>query len=143
MLIKNKTLAKFAAVILAAGSLGLSPAFAQDAATTTVVEETITTVVADTASAPADAPAEPTVEQRLADLEAYVNNGARTPDVASKVAVPGPGHNAWQMTSTALVLFMTLPGLALFYGGLVRSKNVLSFLAMTLGIAGGSSVATA
>ena len=84
----------------------------------------------------AAAPAEPTIEQRLADLEAYVNNGARTPDVASKIAGPGPGHNAWQMTSTALVLFMTLPGLALFYGGLVRKKNVLSVLAQCLGIAG-------
>jgi len=84
----------------------------------------------------AAAPAEPTLEQRIADLEAYVNNGARTPDVASKIPGPGPGHNAWQMTSTALVLFMTLPGLALFYGGLVRKKNVLSVLAQCLGIAG-------
>jgi Amt family ammonium transporter len=40
------------------------------------------------------------------------------------------------MTSTALVLFMTLPGLALFYGGLVRRKNVLSVLAQCLGITG-------
>lgn len=84
----------------------------------------------------APAPAEPTLEQRVADIEAYMNNGARTPDVASKVAGPGPGHNAWQMVSTALVLFMTLPGLALFYGGLVRHKNVLSVLAQCLGIAG-------
>jgi Amt family ammonium transporter len=38
------------------------------------------------------------------------------------------GDAAWLMTSTALVLFMTLPGLALFYGGLVRTKNVLSVL---------------
>lgn len=38
------------------------------------------------------------------------------------------GNTAWMLTSTALVLFMTLPGLALFYGGLVRSKNVLSVL---------------
>jgi ammonium transporter, Amt family len=80
--------------------------------------------------------AEPTLEQRVADLEAYVNNGARTPDVASRVSGPGPGHNAWMMTSAALVLFMTLPGLALFYGGLVRRKNVLSVLAQCLGIAG-------
>jgi len=86
-------------------------------------------------SALAAEPAEPTLEQRVADLEAYMNNGARTPDVASKVAGPGPGHNAWQMVSTALVLFMTLPGLALFYGGLVRKKNVLSVLAQCLGIA--------
>ena len=38
------------------------------------------------------------------------------------------GNTAWILTSTALVLFMTLPGLALFYGGLVRSRNVLSVL---------------
>lgn len=38
------------------------------------------------------------------------------------------GDTAWVLTSTALVLFMTLPGLALFYGGLVRAKNVLSVL---------------
>jgi ammonium transporter, Amt family len=39
------------------------------------------------------------------------------------------GDNAWMMTSTVLVLLMTVPGLALFYGGLVRSKNMLSVLA--------------
>ncbi|MCK9588110.1 MAG: ammonium transporter [Terrimicrobiaceae bacterium] len=94
------------------------------------------TFAQDAVAPAATAPAEPTMEQRLADLEAYVNNAARTPDVASKIAGPGPGHNAWQMTSTVLVLFMTLPGLALFYGGLVRAKNVLSILAMCLGIAG-------
>lgn len=89
------------------------------------------------AAAEVAAPAEPSVEQRLADIEAYMNNGARVTEAgASKVAGPGPGHNAWQMTSTALVLFMTLPGLALFYGGLVRKKNVLSVLAQCLGIAG-------
>jgi Amt family ammonium transporter len=37
-----------------------------------------------------------------------------------------PGDNAWLLTSSALVLMMTGPGLALFYGGLVRTKNVLS-----------------
>ncbi len=79
---------------------------------------------------------EPTIEQRLADLEAYVNNTERTPDVASKIPGPGPGHNAWMMVATALVIFMTLPGLALFYGGLVRRKNVLSVLAQCMGIAG-------
>lgn len=44
-------------------------------------------------------------------------------------------NTAWIMTSTALVLFMTLPGLALFYGGLVRSKNVLSVLMQCFSIA--------
>src|SRR6185312_8569754 len=68
---------------------------------------------------------------RVADLEAYVTNGTPKALVSS-----GPGHNAWMMTSTALVLFMTLPGLALFYGGLVRRKNILSVMAQCLGCAG-------
>jgi Amt family ammonium transporter len=46
------------------------------------------------------------------------------------------GDVAWMMISAVLVLFMTLPGLALFYGGLVRSKNVLSIMAQCMGIAG-------
>lgn len=47
---------------------------------------------------------------------------------------------AWILTSTALVLFMTLPGLALFYGGLVRAKNVLSVLMQCFAIACGASL---
>jgi ammonium transporter, Amt family len=82
----------------------------------------------------------PSVEDRLADLEAYVNNGARgnvaNTNLDTKIGGPGPGHNGFQMTCAALVLFMTLPGLALFYGGLVRRRNVLSVLAQCLGIAG-------
>jgi ammonium transporter, Amt family len=89
-------------------------------------------------AAEATPPAERSIQERLDDLEAYVNNGSRnaSTNAASKIAGPGPGHNAWMMTSSALVLFMTLPGLALFYGGLVRRKNVLSVLAQCLGIAG-------
>jgi Amt family ammonium transporter len=45
------------------------------------------------------------------------------------------GDTAWILTSTALVLFMTLPGLALFYGGLVQSKNILSVLMQCIAIA--------
>ena len=45
------------------------------------------------------------------------------------------GNTAWLLTATALVLFMTLPGLALFYGGLVRTKNVLSVLMQCFAIA--------
>src|SRR5215472_1879114 len=94
------------------------------------------------AQAPPPSPAaSPSLEQRVTDLEAYVNNSARGVDaqnaqVSSMISGPGPGHNAWLMTCAALVLFMTLPGLALFYGGLVRAKNVLSVLAQCLGIAG-------
>src|SRR6185295_5611900 len=75
-----------------------------------------------------------TVEQRLANLEAYINN--TTPDTHGAALVAGPGHNGWMMIATALVLFMTLPGLGLFYGGLVRRKNVLSVLAQCFGCAG-------
>ena len=86
------------------------------------------------------ATASPSIEQRIGDLEAYVNNSARGADsnspATTRIAGPGPAHNAWMMLSTALVLFMTLPGLALFYGGLVRQKNVLSVIAQCLGIAG-------
>ncbi len=77
--------------------------------------------------------ARPSMDQRVAALEAYVTNADPGKTLTG---VPGPGHNAWMMTSSALVLFMTLPGLALFYGGLVRRKNVLSVLAQCLGIAG-------
>jgi Amt family ammonium transporter len=89
-------------------------------------------------AAEAAAAAEPTLEQRLADIEAYINNSARATDgkAASKISGAGPAHNAWMMASAALVLFMTLPGLALFYGGLVRSRNVLSVLAQCFGLAG-------
>ncbi len=81
---------------------------------------------------------ERTDKERIEDLEAYVNNGARnaSTNAPSKIGGAGPGHNGFQMVCTALVLFMTLPGLALFYGGLVRRKNVLSVLAQCFGIAG-------
>jgi Amt family ammonium transporter len=79
------------------------------------------------------AEAAPTIDRRVAALEAYVRN---SDPGTSLTGVPGPGHNGWMMTASALVLFMTLPGLALFYGGLVRRKNVLSVLAQCLGLAG-------
>jgi len=104
----------------------------------------------------------PTSEQRLESVEAYFantdptatykdTNGNWTVNFAlgasiintnlinsqgNYVSYPGAGHNAWLLASTALVLFMTLPGLALFYGGLVRKKNVLSVLAQCFLITG-------
>src|SRR6266480_1346744 len=92
-------------------------------------------------TAEASAPPAPTDQQRIEAIEAYFGNTDPSAAVASlkdkdgnlpkdfkmaTLGTPGPGHNAWQMASAALVLFMTLPGLALFYGGLVRRKNVLS-----------------
>lgn len=69
------------------------------------------------ASAPA-APAAPAAE------------AAASAPAAAEAAAPTPnkGDTAWMMTATMLVILMTIPGLALFYGGLVRSKNMLSIL---------------
>ena len=68
--------------------------------------------------------AQPTLEQRVAQLEA-----ARAPQAGGTV---NSGDNAWVLVSSALVLMMTAPGLILFYGGLVRTKNVLSTMAHSL-----------
>lgn len=61
-----------------------------------------------------------------------VQESVAAAEAASPQLVPGPaldtGDTAWVLVSTALVLMMTIPGLALFYGGLVRSKNILSTL---------------
>ena len=72
----------------------------------------------------------PTVESRLAELEAKVN------------AAPGidNGDNAWLLVSSALVLMMSAPGLILFYGGLVRPKNVLGTMMHSLVLMGVVSV---
>jgi Amt family ammonium transporter len=56
-------------------------------------------------------------------------------DAMAQTATLNGANTAWILTSTALVLFMTLPGLALFYGGLVRAKNVLSVLMHCFAIA--------
>ncbi|MFN0318348.1 MAG: ammonium transporter [Burkholderiales bacterium] len=51
-----------------------------------------------------------------------------SPAPAAAVPVPNKGDTAWMITATALVIFMAIPGLALFYGGMVRTKNMLSML---------------
>ena len=71
------------------------------------------------------------IADQVAFLEAAHSNGAGPANITPE---SDPGHNAWMMVSSAFVLMMTLPGLALFYGGLVRSKNVLSIIAMCFGI---------
>jgi len=92
-----------------------------------------TAAAAPAAAAGNGAPAaDQAVLNRIADLEAYINNTGPK----ALVNVAGPGHNAFMMICAALVLFMTLPGLALFYGGLVRTKNILSVMAQCLGCAG-------
>lgn len=88
-------------------------------------------------------PAPVSLEQRVADLEAAHNNGvlvavAKADEGKARplADTTAPGHNGYMMICAALVLFMTLPGLFLFYGGLVRSKNVLSVAGQCLGLAG-------
>lgn len=123
--------------------IGLAAAFASAlwlAFAPTALAQNPAAAPADTAVAAAPAAVEtaaaPAVDsaliQRVADLEAYMNNTAP----AKLTGIPGPGHNGFLMVCAALVLFMTLPGLALFYGGLVRTKNVLSVVAQCFGVAG-------
>ncbi|WP_424362092.1 hypothetical protein [Methylocystis parvus] len=56
------------------------------------------------------------------------------PALAGNDPTPNPGDVAWMLTSALLVLMMSIPGLALFYGGLVRTKNMLSILTQTFAI---------
>ncbi len=95
----------------------------------------LTSGVAVMAQAPAAAPAATSV---AAPAEAKPAAAAATAPAAAVAApaeaaaapalVPNKGDTAWMMTSTILVILMVVPGLALFYGGLVRSKNMLSVL---------------
>src|SRR6187401_1475525 len=56
-----------------------------------------------------------------------------TPAFAADTPTLNSGDTAWMLTSAALVLMMTIPGLGLFYGGMVRKKNVLATLAQSFG----------
>ncbi len=68
-----------------------------------------------------------------AGLMAAAATFAATPALAQSAPTLNSGDTAWMLTSTALVLMMTIPGLALFYGGMVRKKNVLATLAQSFG----------
>ncbi len=83
------------------------------------------------------APAAAASEVKAADAPAPAAPAAAAaaPEAAASAApalVPNKGDTAWMMVSTLLVILMTVPGLALFYGGLVRSKNMLSVLMQVL-----------
>jgi Amt family ammonium transporter len=107
----KKLITLLALAALAASALGFSAgAMAQDTA----------------ASAPAMEAAATAVEMGTPAVVVDVVDVA--PAAAEVVPTVNKGDVAWMMTSTLLVIFMALPGLALFYGGLVRSKNMLSVL---------------
>ena len=113
-------------LICGAGALGASlfaatAAFAQDAATAassaaTMAATSVTTAVAAMPTLPVAAPL-----INLAKLSA-------ASQTAFEATMTNKGDNAWMLVSTALVLMMSIPGLALFYGGLVRTKNMLAVL---------------
>jgi len=126
-----------AVVTIAASSSGYAQAVAaptaaasgEAAATAAPAESPTSGAAAVAAPAPAPAPAPPA---------AKVEPPAPPPPPSAPFMVPADkisgGDTAWMLTSTALVLLMTIPGLALFYAGMVRKKNVLSVMAQVFGV---------
>lgn len=100
--------------LLTAGSAVLAQAAAPVPVTATAEAKP-----AEAAATPSAAPATVAAAPAAADAAA---------PAAAPAPVPNKGDTAWMMVSTLLVILMTVPGLALFYGGLVRSKNMLSVL---------------
>ena len=107
------------AAMLAGGILAPAAAFAQDAAAPAAVAAEATPATA-TPETPAPMAAE----------------AAPAPAAEEEAAKPAldTGDTSWVLTSTALVLMMTIPGLALFYGGMVRRKNVIATVAQSFAI---------
>jgi ammonium transporter, Amt family len=89
-------------------------------------------VAADAASAPAASAAASAAEAAPAAAATAsapaAAAAASAPAAAASAPVPNKGDTTWMLVSTVLVIMMSIPGLALFYGGLVRSKNMLSVL---------------
>jgi Amt family ammonium transporter len=85
-----------------------------------------TSVLGLAGAALAQAASEPAAAAAAAS--AVAEAASATASVAASAPVPNKGDTAWMMVSTLLVILMTVPGLALFYGGLVRAKNMLSVL---------------
>ncbi|WP_350295643.1 ammonium transporter [Limnohabitans sp. Rim8] len=104
-----------ASLALGFSLLAAAPAFSADAPAAAATEAKADAAPAPAAGAPAAA-----MPAAAASAEA--------PAEAAPVLVPNKGDTAWMMVSTILVIMMVVPGLALFYGGLVRSKNMLSVL---------------
>ncbi|WP_297720755.1 ammonium transporter [Limnohabitans sp. Rim8] len=106
-----------ASLALGFSLLAAAPAFSADAPAAAAAA---TEAKADAAPAPAAGAPAAAMSAAAAPAEA--------PAEAAPVLVPNKGDTAWMMVSTILVIMMVVPGLALFYGGLVRSKNMLSVL---------------
>jgi ammonium transporter, Amt family len=94
---------------------------------------TLTATFVRAEDAPAQAPAAP-AQEPAAPAAAGTAEAPPTAPVLLAVDKISSGDTAWMLTSTALVLMMSIPGLALFYGGMVRKKNVLATLMQTFAI---------
>jgi len=118
----KRLLALLALCAAAAGPL------APGAAASAFADATSPTVVAQAtdAKAPAAATSAPAAAAPAPAAAAQPDAAAATP--AAAPPAPNKGDNAWMIVATLLVIMMSIPGLALFYGGLVRSKNMLSVL---------------
>jgi Amt family ammonium transporter len=126
----NKNITKWlagAAVLMAIA--GLSPAIAQEPAKPAVTAPAASAPAAAPAAAVAAAP-DAAAAPAAAPAPAPAAAAAAAPAAAAPAPAPTPnkGDTAWMFIATVLVIAMTIPGLALFYGGLVRSKNMLSVL---------------
>ncbi|MBZ0104687.1 MAG: ammonium transporter [Sulfuricella denitrificans] len=95
--------------------------------------------MAEDAAPPATEPAVTAPASEMVPAAPEASAPAPAPEAAVAAPAPEPkldsGNTAWMLTSTALVLFMTIPGLALFYGGMVRKKNVLAIMMQSFAIA--------
>ncbi|MES2186187.1 MAG: ammonium transporter [Pseudomonadota bacterium] len=123
---------KFLASLLLGFSLIAGASFA--VAQTPAPADAAPAATAPAAAAPADAaaPAAAAPAAPAAAAAAPADAAAAPAAAAAPVPVPNKGDTAWMLVSTLLVLMMAVPGLALFYGGLVRSKNMLSVLMQVL-----------
>src|SRR5690606_37847304 len=127
--LKTRTRAAALALLFGvAAAFAASPVLAQEAEADAPVAEAVAAVedaAAEAEAAVAEAPAMEAAAEEAAAEEAADGTEAEGPAFDS-------GNVAWMLTSTLLVLLMVVPGLALFYGGMVRSKNVLSVLMQVL-----------
>ena len=108
------------------GMSGINISYAEDAAVAATVEAVADTAAAVDAATTADVAAP--VEAVAVEVEVVP---AAEAAAAAPASVPNKGDTAWMIVATVLVTLMVIPGLALFYGGLVRQKNMLSVLMQT------------
>ncbi len=111
------------AVLSLVFSLAAAPVFAQDSATAVASSET-----SPNSQVAAEAPVAPVATPAPTPAEPAVEPPMTKPTLVSTSKISA-GDTAWMLVSTALVLLMTIPGVALFYTGMVRKKNVLATMA--------------